>query len=183
MNISHKYIILFSRVWYHSSVVVFWFVCRKKQPILWSNHGFTVPYHKNFTGMMSLVSNKSELIKGLDPAGVSVLPSRWRFYLPSQPGRMENQAGLPPAWTGFGNFPQEFTRKWLLNSGSSALVLLFASPLWSGHAKSQVEFQLSVFYKGPGTGRPVCHCVWAGPVLSWRSVKVFHKKAPMDNRC
>lgn len=54
-------------------------------------------------------------------------------------------------------------------------MLFFSSSLWSGHAESQVEFQLSVFHKGPGTGCPVCHCVWAGPVLSRRSVNVFHK--------
>lgn len=35
----------------------------------------------------------------------------------------------------------------------------FLTLLCSGHAESQVEFQLSVFHKGPGTGRPVCHCV------------------------
>lgn len=33
-----------------------------------------------------------------------------------------------------------------------------------------MELQLSVFYKGPGTGRPLCHRVWTGPVLTRRSV-------------
>ena len=39
-----------------------------------------------------------------------------------------------------------------------------------GHVESQVELQLSVFYKGPGAGRPLRHGVRTRPVLSRRSV-------------